>query len=203
MPLPRLLLAFAAAAALAACATPPKTVRNACEIFEETGGWYKATRKAEKRWGLPKATQLAIIRAESGFDDDAKPARGRFLFIFPGKRPSSAYGYSQATDGTWDLYKRSTGNSGADRDDFDDAADFVSWYGRQSNRRAGVPMSDPYRQYLAYHEGWGGYSRGSYRGNGALQAKARRVAAASATYQSQLNRCEKRLRRGIPLIPFI
>ena len=198
------LLFLVASLALAACASsPPDNVGDACDIFKEKRSWYKATHRTQKRWGLPKSIQLAIIRAESGFDDDARPERGRFLFIFPGKRPSSARGYAQATDPTWDQYRRATGNRGADRDDFDDAADFIGWYAREANRRAGVRMNDAYGQYLAYHEGWGGYSRGTYRNNRWLRDKASRVATTAEVYQRQLNRCEKKFRRGIPLVPFI
>ncbi|MEO0400322.1 MAG: transglycosylase SLT domain-containing protein [Pseudomonadota bacterium] len=196
--------AACAAMMLGACASvPPDDVSNACAIFEDKGGWYSATRKAEKRWGLPKAIQLAIIRQESGFDADAKPARNRFLFVFPGKRKSSARGYPQAVEGTWELYQRKSGNEGANRRSFRDAADFVSWYASETRRRVGVPLDDAYGQYLAYHEGWEGYARGSYRGKSGLQNAARAVQRGARTYQGQLNGCEKRFRRGIPLIPFI
>lgn len=189
---------------MASCAsTPPDDISNACEIFEDKGGWYKATHRAEKRWGLPKHIQLAIIRQESGFDADAKPERRRFLFVFPGARKSSARGYPQAVEGTWDRYRRDSGNGGANRRSFSDAADFVSWYGRQSNRRAGISLNNAYHQYLAYHEGWEGYSDGSWRRKQWLQDVATQVSRNAATYRAQLNRCEKRFRRGIPLVPFI
>ena len=187
-----------------ACASvPPDNVGNACDIFDDKGGWYRATRRAEKRWGLPKHIQLAIIRQESGFDADAKPSRKRFLFVFPGARRSSARGYPQAVEGTWDLYKRSTGRSGASRRSFSDAADFVAWYGAESRRRLGISLDDAYSHYVAYHEGWAGYRRRSFRGNETLARSARRVAGVAATYERQLRRCEKRLRRGIPIVPFI
>ncbi len=193
------LLALAAGCA----STPPDDIGDACEIFEDKGGWYRSTHRAEKRWGLPKHIQLAIIRRESGFDADAKPERNRFLFVFPGRRKSTARGYPQAVEGTWDLYRRETGRSGASRRSFSDAADFVSWYGRQSSRRVGVALTDAYGQYLAYHEGWDGYARGSYRRKDWLRTAARRVARDADVYRRQLDGCEKRFRRGIPLIPFI
>ena len=80
------------------CATapsPPSKPLDACAIFKEQPGWYKATKKAERKWGTPVHVQLAIIQAESSFRHDARP---------PG-RVSSAYGYSQAIDGTWDWYR--------------------------------------------------------------------------------------------------
>ena len=83
--------------------------------------------------------------------------------------------------------------------------DFIGWYARESKRRVGVPLNDAYNQYLAYHEGWGGYRSGSYAGRGkeSLRTIAQRVANNTAAYQVQLDGCEKRFRRGIPLVPFI
>ena len=182
---------------LTACASsPPQNVGDACAIFKEKRSWYKATRKAQEKWGTPKSVQLAIIRQESGFDADAKPARGRFLFVFPGKRKSSARGFPQAIDQTWAQYIRATGNGGADRDNFRDAADFVGWYTAETRRRVGVPVTNAYGQYLAYHEGWGGYARETYKGKSGVIAAARRVSAAAATYDRQLKRCEKVKRNG-------
>lgn len=190
-------IALAGLTLVGACASaPPKNPSDICAIFAEKRSWYRATRDAQYRWGTPKALQMAIIRQESGYDDDARPARGRFLFVFPGKRKSSARGYPQAVDGTWETYIRATGNRGADRDSFRDAADFVAWYARETRSRNGVPLTDAYRQYLAYHEGWGGYARGSYRSKSGLRATARRVAANTAAYQRQLRRCERVKRNG-------
>lgn len=189
---------------LASCGSvPPDDVTNACEIFDDKGGWYKATHRAEERWGLPKDIQLAIIGQESGFDADAKPARRRFLGVIPGERFSSSRGYPQAVRETWEIYQRDSGNLDANRRSFSDAADFVAWYGAQSNRRNGVALDDAYGQYLAYHEGWGGYAEGSYRGKDGVVAAAESVSRNAARYRAQLDRCERRFRRGIPLVPFI
>ncbi len=200
----RMLVLGVVGGALAGCGSvPPDDVTNACEIFEDKGGWYKATHRAEKRWGLPKHIQLAIIGQESGFDADAKPRRRRFLGIIPGERLSSSRGYPQAVRGTWEQYQRASGNIDANRRSFSDAADFVAWYGAESNRRLGVSLNDAYRQYLAYHEGWGGYAERSYRGKNGLAAAAESVSTNASRFRSQLDRCERRFRRGIPLVPFI
>ena len=192
-----------AALFMSACASgPPDNPTNACAIYKQKRSWYRATRASEERWGVPKYVQLAIIRAESSFDKDAKPPRGRFLLIFPGKRKSSARGYPQAIEQTWESYQRATGNRGASRKNFRDAADFVGWYGSETRRRVGVPVYDAYRQYLAYHEGWGGYARGSYRGKPGLEAAARRVERTAASYRRQLQSCEKRKRNGKTKLKF-
>ncbi|MEL6955903.1 MAG: hypothetical protein AAFO88_04615, partial [Pseudomonadota bacterium] len=135
------------------------------------------------------------------FDADARPARERMFFgLLPGGRPSSAYGYAQAVDGTWATYKRASGNNGAERDDFDDAVDFIAWYANESRKRAGVGFGDGRGHYLAYHEGWGGYSRGTYRSKGWLMDKAGRVGATADRYAAQLDHCERSLKRD--WIPF-
>ena len=198
------LLLGAAASALTACASsPPRNISNACDIFTQKRSWYRATRRAEKKWGVPIALQLAIIRQESSFDRDAKPGRKKFLFVFPGARKSSARGFPQAIEQTWEQYKKATRNRGANRRNFKDATDFVGWYCTESSKRLGIAKNNAYQQYLAYHEGWGGYSKGSFRGKTTLQASARRVSESAARYDAQLNRCEKKFRRGIPLIPGI
>src|SRR5512144_2880240 len=84
---------------LSACASaPPRNVNNACAIFAQKDGWFSDASKASRRWGVPIPVLLAIIHQESAFQADAQPPRTRILWIIPGPRPSSAYGYSQALD---------------------------------------------------------------------------------------------------------
>jgi hypothetical protein len=183
-------------------ALPPSQTDDICAIFKEKRKWYKEARRAEKRWGSPVASMMAIIHQESRFRADAKPTRSRILWIIPGPRKSDAYGYPQAKDATWDWYRKSRGRRGADRDDFSDAIDFVGWYNVQSNRQNAIALSDIYRLYLAYHEGHNGYRRGTYQQKSTLKKVAGNVAARTDSYQRQLNRCEKSLERGFRLWPF-
>ncbi len=155
-----------------------------------------------ERWGVPIPVQMAIIRQESRFRDDAKPPRRKLLGMIPWTRPSSAYGYGQVKDETWDWYIQKTGNRGADRDDFDDAIDFVGWYGSVSHRSLGISKWDAYSQYLAYHEGHGGFKRKTYRKKSWLMKVAHRVQVKAKQYSVQLARCEDRLGRGWRLWPF-
>ncbi len=183
--------------AVAGCSTaPPQNVENICEIFEEKSRWYKAAKKSEKRWGTPIQVQLAIIRQESTFKFNAKPPRTRLLGFIPWKRPSNAYGYAQALESTWERYQKDTGRRRASRDNFGDAIDFVGWYTDQSQRIAGISKWDPYNQYLAYHEGQGGWLRKSYRSKGKVKKAARRVDYRAKEWGAQLNRCEADLDDG-------
>jgi len=59
---------------LSACATsPPKNIKNSCDIFLEKDGWYEDSKASFKKWGVPIHVQLAIIYQESKFKYDAKP----------------------------------------------------------------------------------------------------------------------------------
>ncbi|MBL4807784.1 MAG: lytic transglycosylase, partial [Rhodobacteraceae bacterium] len=102
---------------------------------------------------------------------------------------SSAYGFSQALDGTWGDYQDRTGNSRARRHNFRDATDFIGWYMSHSNRRNGIAMDDAYNHYLAYHEGHAGYSRGTYREKDWLTNVARQVQNRANRYEAQLVDC--------------
>jgi hypothetical protein len=175
------------------CSTTPDSpgqARSICEIFREEPKWYDMARKSCDRWDVSIPILMAIIHQESSFISDAKPPRTSCLWIFPGPRPSSAYGYAQASDETWDEYRRSTGRTWADRDDFGDAVDFVGWYCNLSYRRCRIAKGDAYSLYLAYHEGHGGFNRKSYLKKGWLMQVARKVRRLAETYRRQLDSCE-------------
>lgn len=192
----RLLPLLVVLLASAGCATsPPADIDNLCAIFRAQDGWYGDAASSRDTWGSPIPVLMAIVRQESAFRADAKPPRRKFLGFIPGPRPSSAYGYPQAKDTTWAEYRDSAGNFWAERDDFGDAVDFVGWYNFQSGRRSNIPPGDPYRLYLAYHEGHGGFNRGSYLGKQWLLDTARRVEGRAADYQAQLATCEAELSR--------
>lgn len=179
------------------CSTaPPEDIGNSCSIFEEKDSWYSAARDSYKKWGVPIQVQLAIIYQESRFVHDAKPPRQKLLWVIPWTRPSSAYGYGQIKDSTWEWYLKSTGRRWADRDDFDDVADFIGWYGNMSHRKLGISKSDAYSQYLAYHEGHGGFKRKTYKNKKWLTRVASQVAARAQRYSAQLRKCEDSLDKG-------
>ncbi|MEA2083519.1 MAG: transglycosylase SLT domain-containing protein [Thermodesulfobacteriota bacterium] len=188
---------------LAGCApTPPKNMNNACAIFEDKSGWYKSAKKSYKKWGIPIHVQLAIMRQESKFTHDARPPRRKLLWIIPWFRPTTAYGYAQVKDSTWDWYVKKSGNRGADRDDFGDAVDFIGWYGNVSARSLGISRTDAYNQYLAYHEGHGGFKKRTYLKKKWLIKVARKVAKNAGCYRAQLASCEESLDSGWWFWPF-
>lgn len=189
-------IVLAAMLVLACSTAPPKNIRNSCEIFEEKDNWYADANDSYEKWGVPVHVQLAIIYQESSFVHDAKPPRKKLLWVIPWTRLSSAYGYGQIQDSTWDWYLKSTNRRWADRDDFDDVVDFIGWYGAYSHRTLGIPKWDAYNQYLAYHEGHGGFKRKTYKKKPWLMKIARKVDNRAKAYRAQLKKCEGSLDKG-------
>ena len=179
---------------LAACASsPPESVADICKIYEDRRGWYSAAKSAEQRWGIPVSVNMAFIYQESSFQSRAKPARKKFLWVFPGRRPSSAYGYAQALDETWREYEQKSGNSRASRRNFSDAIDFVAWYNANSTRISNISNNNAMHLYYAYHEGNGGYQRSTYSDKQWLVDTAARVQANSNRFAGQLDGCRQEL----------
>jgi hypothetical protein len=191
----RSLLALAAIAILSSCGTAPRTaprdLENACAIVAERPNYFSAMRRAERRWGVPIPVQMAVIHQESKFIGNARTPHQFALGVIPMGRMSSAYGYAQALDGTWDEHRSETGRRRAKRDDIRDATDFMGWYMDKTARGLGVPKSDAGTQYLAYHEGRSGYSRGSHLGKGWLMEVSRRVDGRALRYAEQLRACRR------------
>ncbi|MEE2652978.1 MAG: transglycosylase SLT domain-containing protein [Pseudomonadota bacterium] len=180
-----------------ACTTaPPRNPGDICAIFREKDDWYDDASEASKRWDSPIPVMMSIMYQESRFVADAKPPRKYWLGFIPAGRMSDAYGYPQAKDATWDWYKDKSGNWGADRDDFEDAIDFIGWYNNVSRRTNGIANTDTYSLYLAYHEGHGGFKRRTFAGKPWLQRVAGKVSARSRSYAAQLARCEEDLKIG-------
>ncbi len=188
---------IAAIILLVGCATtppPPNNVENICSIFQQYPVWYKDAKRTEQKWGVPVPVQMSIIYQESSFSAKAKPPRKKLLGIIPWKRPSSAYGYSQALKGTWQDYVKQTGQNG-DRDEFAAASDFIGWYANLVYRKCKVKPTDAYRLYLAYHEGPTNYENHSYWLKPWLIKVSSKVAKRAEVYQRQLATCQYQLEK--------
>ena len=168
----------------------PKSQNNACEILDHRKSWTRAVKASSNKWGVSEALQLAFIRTESNFRPRARTPRKYLLGIIPNGRISSAYGYAQALDGTWDWYKKSSGNRSARRSNFSDATDFIGWYVDQSTKKLGIAKSDVYNQYLAYHEGHVGFSRKKPNFSKAIIAVAKRTKSHANNFNAQLKKCK-------------
>ncbi len=119
-----------------------------------------------------------------------------FLGFIPYGRGSSAYGYAQAQDAAWSDYRREAGSVFSDRKDFDDAIDFIFWYMHKTQQRNGISKWDARNQYLNYHEGHGGYARGTYKNKAWLNRVAAKVDSRSKIYAAQYGQCKQQLDRN-------
>ena len=171
----------------------PRNLDNACALLKERPEYLKAFRNVERKWGVPIHVQMATIHQESKFVADARTPFRYVLGVVPMGRQSSAFGYSQALDATWDEYRTDQNRRSAKRDRIKDASDFMGWYMNVSRERNGIALTDARNQYLAYHEGHTGFRKGSYNRKSWLVAVSGKVQTRSEMYEQQIAGC--RLRR--------
>jgi hypothetical protein len=185
-------LAIGLPLALTACATAPAHINDVCAVFDQRDGWFnnweRAAKRAEAKYNIPVPVLMATVRKESGFKGRVRPPRTYLLGFIPWGHVSSAYGYSQALDGTWAQYEIETGNTSARRSNFADAIDFVGWYHDKSARTLGIARNDTYNLYLAYYLGRTAYARGN-RGSAEVQRYARATDDMAHSYAAQLQEC--------------
>lgn len=167
----------------------PRQLDNACAIIRERPQYLRAMAQTERRWGIPVNVQMAAIYQESKFIGNARTPHTFALGVIPMGRQSTAYGYSQALNATWEEYQDSAGSRRSKRDDIGDATDFMGWYMDESSRKLGIPKDDAEAQYLAYHEGRTGYAAQSYLDKPWLVEVAAAVGARSEMYRGQLAYC--------------
>lgn len=179
--------------ALSGCSfsSPPPNSNDICSVFQQYPRWYWDAMDAYKTWGIPISVQMAIVNQESSFRADARPPRTTLLGFIPWSRPTTAYGYAQAVNGTWAEYQQQTNNPDARRDNFADAVDFIGWYSRNTEQTLHISPRNAYSLYLAYHEGAGAYAQGSYYQKPWLMDVARNVQNNADRYRNQLLYCYK------------
>jgi hypothetical protein len=187
-----LILVLLAASCGGGQSNAPRDLDNACTMLQQRSDYRKAFQRTESKWGVPVHVQMATIYHESRFDGNARTPFRYVLGVIPMGRQSSAFGYSQALDGTWKEYRQDQGRRTARRNRIRDASDFIGWYMNQTLEKNGVALTDARRQYLAYHEGHTGYARGSYNRKAWLLSVANQVQARADMYETQLASCRLR-----------
>jgi hypothetical protein len=65
----------------------------------------------------------------------------------------------------------------------------MGWYMNDTYRSLGIPLNDTRNQYLAYHEGRSGYSRGTYNEKAWLVRIAGQLEERAVMYDAQLRSC--------------
>ncbi|NBZ89540.1 transglycosylase SLT domain-containing protein [Stagnihabitans tardus] len=167
----------------------PRNLDDACSVIRQRPQYLRAMKATQSKWGVPISVQMAILYQESKFIGNARTPHQYALGVIPMGRQSSAYGYAQALDSTWNDYKKDQRRGGARRDNIRDATDFMGWYIDGTTEALGIPKTDAEAQYLAYHEGRRGYANGSYQSKGWLVTVAAKVGARAAMYREQLRTC--------------
>ena len=175
------------------CSSVPKYSENACKIFDEKYLWYKHSKKSSEKWGVPIEIILAVIHKESGFVRFARPKRTKLFKIIPYRRPSSSFGFSQAVDKTWELYKTENEKPIALRISFKSSVDFVGWYFWKTNKINKISLNNAYSLYLNYYLGWGNYAKKTYKTDRKAIIFAKSVEKQSRIYKNQLRECQKNL----------
>ena len=174
------------------CSLIPKKKVNhdhACSLIESKRSWKRAVIRSQQKWGISPGMQLSFVQTESSFQPRAKTQKQYFLGFLPAGRLSSAFGYAQAIDSTWQTYKESTGKRFSSRTSFSDSVDFIGWYANETARKLKIDKADVFNQYLAYHQGHRGYLRGGYKNKPKLIEVAKKTERNAIKYDSQLKKC--------------
>ncbi len=163
---------------------------NACTLFQKNPDWYWEALDTYNRWGVPVSVQMAIMQRESDFQAGARPPTKQLFGFIPWGNVTSAYGYAQAINGTWQDYQRETKQYDGQRDQFGDASDFIGWYCSKAHKQLGIPLNNAYDLYLAYHEGLGGYANQTYLDKPWLIQVAQSVQNHANQYRDQIAQCK-------------
>jgi len=186
----KLLLTAITVVVISGCAEKfARDPQDLCDYLASRSNWFQALETSSQKWQVRQSLILAFIQHESLFDAEARPPRRKILWVIPGPRRSSAYGYAQAIDATWAEYQKATDSRKAKRDNFVDASDFIGWYVSRNAKTTGIDRNDAYQQYLTYHEGAAGFRRGSHQAKKWLLKVARGVEKKEARYRNQLGQC--------------
>ena len=167
----------------------PRNLDDACSIIHQRPQYLSAMTATQRKWGVPISVQMAFMYQESKFVGNARTPHQYALGVIPMGRQSSAYGYAQALNSTWDEYRADQHRSGAKRDNIRDATDFMGWYIDGTTQKLGIAKTDAESQYLAYHEGRSGFAAQSYQGKGWLVDIGNKIGARAGQYHDQLAGC--------------
>ncbi|MGC6404804.1 MAG: transglycosylase SLT domain-containing protein [Candidatus Comchoanobacterales bacterium] len=191
-----------------ACSVQQPTLdarKDICLLFEEKPSWYKDLRRSEIKHHVPLALAAAIVQQESSFKHAAKPPYTTyFLGLIPWSRASSAEGYAQVIDATWQRYLESNNRYSwwASRRSFSDSVDFIGWYINEIMDRTKLTVHQPKDIYLAYHEGPGGYLKQSYQNKPVLLRASKQVEERAYRYQRQWDQCQQKVKSKFPFFTF-
>lgn len=161
--------------------------KRICHVVNSNWGWARSINYTAKRYNVSPGLLLAVIYHESGFQQRARPKPVKLLGFIPWQA-STAYGYGQIKNETWEWYKENNPGWFQSRTSFSDTLDFIGWYYQLFLKKSN--SNYVHRDfYLAYHEGLGGYENGSYQNNQWLINRANEVALRAEIYDEALRSC--------------
>ena len=161
-----------------------------CHIYERRPHWDWILNDVEEEYGVSKFLILSVMNQESSFRSNARPPfKKLFGFIPYWERLSSSHGYSQAVNGTWEMFQKNTKMFDTSRTSFKDSAIFISWYFKESQRKNNIALNDYSNLYLSYHEGWGGYNKKTFLKKKNLPKIAQKVNKYTIKYKNQYSQC--------------
>ena len=77
---------------------------------------------------------------------------------------------------------------------FKDSVDFIGWYTNKTESILKISKKNAFKQYLAYHEGWGNFKY--YKKNKDVIRLAKKVEKQSNIYKKQLLKCQNSLNKN-------
>ena len=77
---------------------------------------------------------------------------------------------------------------------FKDSVDFIGWYTNKTESILKISKKNAFKQYLAYHEGWGNFKY--YKKNKKVINLAKKVQKQSNIYKNQLSKCKNSLNKN-------
>ena len=186
-----LAIAIAGLVMLGGCSLlpPPSNLDNMCDILEQRPGWNRLLRKVWKDYDLHPSLVMAFIHQESRFKHNARPPSE---VASKEKYAVGAWGYAQAKKASWQDFRYETKQLDAKRENFAAAVDFIGWYNYKSHVELHIPLDNARELYLAYHEGRGGYERGSHEQKPNLKKVAKKVESRTDMYRRQYRTCRDR-----------
>ena len=140
-------------------------VADACLLLKQNRPWHEALRDTARNWGAPMGFQLAVIKQESSFDGERPAASRRPPMVRARRRRTRVIGQglqpgARIPRGRCTRRRPATGAPAATTSAT--SSDFIGWYFSTTGKRTGLGQFDYKGHYLAYHEGAGGYLKGTW-----------------------------------------
>ena len=169
-------------------------IDNACLILKQNPDWHRALYRTQLVYRISIPVQLAFVRHESSFNHKARPVNNKKKWFIFNSYKSTAYGFAQVLNGTWDEFQTTFKNKKLKRTNFGHSVEFIGWYNRK-HINSGLDGNNISHLYLAYHEGLGGYKKKTYINKPCLVDYSNSVQKTSIKYSNQISSCNIKVKK--------